>query len=132
MPLTFSDPVWNAMLDAIEAALGGAAILKLRTGAAPASLAAASTGVVVATLNLPADWMSNASGGTKALLGTWQDSSADASGVVAHFEFCKADGTPQVRGSVTVTGGGGDLTLDNVNVNVGQSITITAFNLNKS
>ncbi len=129
--LTFSDALWNAMLDAVETAIGASAILLLRTGAAPANLAAASTGTVVATLNLPADWMSNASGGLKALLGTWQDSAADATGTVGHFEFRSSGGTAHLRGSVTATGGGGDITLDNVNVNVGQSISITAFNLNK-
>ena len=129
--LTFSDAVWNAMLDAAETAIGASAILKLRSGAAPATLADASTGTVIATLNLPADWMANAAGGVKALSGTWQDSAADATGTIGHFEFCSAGGTPHLRGSVTVVGGGGNIELQNVNVNATQSITITAFNLTK-
>ncbi len=119
------------MLDKVEELIGASAILKLRSGAAPASLAGASTGTVIATLNLPANWMADASGGIKALLGLWQDSSADAAGTVGHYEFCTAAGVPEMRGPVTATGGGGELTLDNVAVNATQSITITSFNLSK-
>lgn len=125
----FSTPVRNALLDAIEAAIGVSPILKLRSGASPADGDVVSTGTVIATMNLPADWMAAASGGSKSLLGTWQDLAADAAGTVGHYELCKSDGTPAIRGSVTGSGGGGDVTLDNVTVNLGQAISITSFTL---
>lgn len=131
MALTFSDAMWNAMLDSTETTIGASAILKLRSGAAPATVATASTGTVIATMNLPADWMAAASGGSKALSGSWTDPSADATGTVGHFEICTSGGTVHMRGSVTATGGGGDIMLDNVSVNATQSITITAFTLSK-
>lgn len=53
----------NAMLDAIETDAGTSAILKIRTGAQPANCAAADSGSVLATVNLPSDWMAAASGG---------------------------------------------------------------------
>jgi hypothetical protein len=34
-----------------------------------------------------------------------------------------------MQGTVTVTGGGGDLTLDDVTIESGQTVTITAFSL---
>jgi len=34
-----------------------------------------------------------------------------------------------MQGSVTVTGGGGDLTLDNVSIAAAQAVTITGFTL---
>lgn len=115
-------------MDAIETAAGTAAILKIRTGAQPASCATADSGTVVATLNLPSDYMANASGGSKAKLGTWQDSSADATGTAAHYRLYASDGTTcHEQGTVTVTGGGGDLELDNTSVTVGQTVTITAW-----
>ena len=125
----FSTPVRNALLDAIEAAIGVSPILKLRSGPSPADGDVASSGVVIATLNLPSDWMANASGGSKSLLGTWQDTSVDAAGTVGHYELCKSDGTPAIRGSVTLTGGGGDIALDAVTLNLGQSVSITSFTL---
>lgn len=120
----------NSRLDAIETEIGASAILKLRTGSAPANCAAADTGTVVATINLPADWMAAASGGSKAKSGTWQDASADNAGTVEHFRIYDSGGSVcHMQGTVTITGGGGDLTLDNNVVLATQTITITAFTL---
>lgn len=130
MALQLSELCRNARLNAIETEAGASAILKLRSGAQPANCAAADSGTVVATLNLPADWMAAAASGAKALSGTWEDLSADASGTVAHFRLYKSDGTTcVVQGSVTITGGGGDMTLDNNVVVAAQKITITGFTL---
>lgn len=119
----------NGMLDAIETAVGTSAVLKIRTGAPP-GIGNADSGTVLATLSLPSDWMAAASGGSKAKSGTWQDASADASGTAAHFRIYASDGTTQhMEGTVTVTGGGGDMTLDSVSITAGQSITITSFTL---
>lgn len=94
--------VRNAMLDAIEVTAGTAVLLKLRTGAMPANCAAARTGTVLASLTLPADWMSAAAAGAKAKLGTWQDASADATGLVGYFDiFDSGAATCHVQGLVS-------------------------------
>jgi hypothetical protein len=130
MTIQFSEGVRNARLDAIESNTGTDAVLKLRTGAQPANCAAADSGTVVATMTLPSDWMAAAASGQKAKSGTWQDTSADNPGTVAHFRLYKSDGTTcQLQGSVTITGGGGDMELDNNVVVAGQQITITTFTL---
>lgn len=130
MALQFSTTVRNAQLDAIETAIGTSAVLKIRTGAAPANVATADSGTVLATLSLPSDWMAAASGGSKALNGTWQDSSADATGTAAHFRIYASDGTTaHIQGTVTATGGGGDMTVDNTSFASGQSFTVTTFTL---
>jgi len=79
-------------------------------------------------MTLPADWLAAASGGTKALAGTWQDASADATGTAGHFRI-KAGATCHIQGSVTATGGGGDMTLDNTSITAAQQVTITGFTL---
>ncbi|HJQ59427.1 MAG TPA: hypothetical protein VJ890_21145 [Vineibacter sp.] len=128
--IQLSTSVRNARLDAIETTVGVSAILKIRTGAAPANCAAADTGTVLATLNLPSDWMAAAASGSKAKSGTWEDTSADGTGTAAHFRLYASDGTTcHMQGTVTVTGGGGDLTVDNVSFSAGQSFTITGFSL---
>lgn len=130
MAIQFSAAVRNARLDAIETTIGTAPILRIRTGAPPANVAAASTGTVLAELTLPSDWLANASSGSKALLGTWEDASANATGTAAHFEITASDGTTRhMQGTVTVTGAGGDLTLDDVTIEAGQTVTITSFTL---
>lgn len=130
MALQLSANVRNAMLDAIETAIGTSAVLKIRTGAAPADVATADSGTVLSTVSLPSDWMAAASGGTKAKSGTWQDSSADATGTAAHFRIYASDGTTaHLQGTVTATGGGGDMTVDNTSFASGQSFTVTGFTL---
>jgi hypothetical protein len=120
--------VRNGMLDILESDTGTAAVLKIKTGSAPATCATADSGTVLASLTLPSDWMNAASSGTKTKLGTWSDTSADNTGTAAHFRLYKSDGTTcQVQGTVTVTAGGGDLTLDSVSITSGQVVTITAF-----
>ena len=117
----------NARLDAIETDLGTSPILEIRTGAAPADCAAGDSGTVVATLTLPSDWAAAASSGSKAKAGTWQDTSADASGTAAHFRLKTSGGVCKLQG--TVGQGSGDLSLDNTAVVAGQTVTITAFTL---
>jgi len=130
MSLQYSVNVRNAQLDALETAVGVSAILKIYdlTAGAPANCAAAITGTVLATLNLPSDWMAAASAGSKAMSGTWQDASADAAGVADFFRLFASDGTTcHAQGTVTLGGGGGDMTLDNTNITAGQSVTVTSF-----
>ena len=130
MTLQLAVSTRNARLDAIETDTGASAIMRLRSGAQPASCAAADAGTLLAELPLPSDWMAAASGGSKAKSGTWQDPAADAAGTIGHFRVYKNDGTTcTMQGSVTATGGGGDLTVDNTNVAVGQVVTITGFTL---
>lgn len=128
MSFQFSTAGRNAGLDAIFTAIGASAILKIRTGAVPANVAAADSGTVLATLNLPSTYMAAASGGSKSKTGTWEDLSADAAGSAGHFRLYASDGTTcHIQGTITATGGGGDMTLDNVVIAAAQAITITAF-----
>lgn len=130
MALQLSTTVRNARLDAIETAIGAAAVLKIRTGAAPSDCATADSGTVLASLTLPSDWLAAASSGSKTKSGTWQDTSADATGTAAHFRLYASDGTTcHLQGTVTATGGGGDMTVDNTSFASGQSFTVTGFTL---
>lgn len=130
MAIQLSTAVRNGRLDAIESVIGVSGVLKIRSGAAPANCAAADSGTVLATVNLPSDWMSAASGGAKAKSGTWDDASADAAGTAGHFRLYASDGTTcGLQGTVTATGGGGDLTVDNVIFAAGQAFSITTFSL---
>ncbi len=130
MAIKMSVAVRNARLDAIETAIGVSAVLKLRTGAPPTNIADADSGTVVATLSLPEDWMAAADAGAKAKAGTWEDTEADNDGTIGHFRIYAANGTTQhIQGTVTITGSGGDLTVDNPVVEAGQAVTITGFTL---
>jgi hypothetical protein len=130
MTIQLSVAARNARLDAIETAIGASAILKIRSGAVPASCAAADSGTVLATLALPADWMAAAAAGSKSKSGTWEDTSADATGTAAHFRIYASDGvTCHAQGTVTITGGGGDMTVDSTSFTAAQPFTINTFTL---
>ena len=130
MAIKMSVGVRNARLNAIEATVGTSAVLKIKTGAPPEDCAAADSGTVLATMSLPSDWMAAADAGSKAKEGTWSDASADNAGEAGHFRIYDSGGsTCHLQGTVTATGNGGDMTLDNINIASAQTVTITAFTL---
>jgi hypothetical protein len=120
----------NATLAAIETEVGENPILTISTGSPPADCGTANTGTVVATMILPTDWLSAPLLGSVTLSGTWQDLSADASGTAGYFRLHNSDGTVcHMQGSISATGAGGDMQLDNTNIATGQQINITAFTI---
>lgn len=127
MALQYSVAVNNARLDAVETATGASAKLRIYTGAPPANCAAAASGTLLVDIALPADWMSAASGGSKAKLGTWS-AAASAAGVAGYFRITDTAGTTaHVQG--TCGQGTGDLSLDNTNIASAQVVTVNSFSL---
>lgn len=130
MTIQFSVAVRNARLDAVETTIGTSPVLRIRTGSPPANVAASATGTVLSTLTLPSDWMANASSGSKALAGTWEDLLADATGTAGHFEITASDGTTRhMQGTVTASGGGGDMIVSNTSFALDQPFSIVSFTL---
>lgn len=127
MTVQNSVTVRNAMLDAWETAIGTTPKLQIRTGSQPANCAAAASGTLLCEMDLPSDWSQAASSGSKAKNGTWTDVGV-AAGSAGHYRILDTAGTTcHEQGSVTATGGGGDMTVDNVSIAVDQVVTVTAF-----
>lgn len=119
----------NARLDAIEATAGASAKLRILSGAMPANCAAGQTGTLLSELALPADYMASANNGVKTKAGTWAGTGV-AAGTAAYFRIVDAAGANcHLQGSITASGGGGDMTLDNVSIAVDQVLTISGFSL---
>lgn len=119
----------NNMLDQIENTAGVSARLQLRTGAQPADCSVANSGVLLVEIVLPFNWMLDAVSGTKSKLDLWAGT-AIASGTAAHFRiFDSADTICHLQGTVTSSGSGGDLTLNNPVISSAQIITINTFTL---
>jgi hypothetical protein len=128
MAIQLSVAARNARLDAIETAVGTAALMTIRTGAQPADCATANSGTVLATLSLPSDWLANAASGVKSKSGTWQDASADNTGTAAHFRIHDSGGTTcHMQGSVGTSAA--DLIVDSTSFTAGQQFTVTQFDL---
>lgn len=126
--MQYSVAVRNAGLDARVAAIGPSPILKIRSGAVPANCAAADSGIVLATLSLPATWMAAASGGSISKSGTWQDLTADATGVASHFRIYDSGGTIcGIQG--TVGASSANMIVSSTNLVMGQPFVVDTFTL---
>jgi hypothetical protein len=142
MALGFSTALANAILDSLGNE--GAAVdffdnslLQVRTGAKPADADTAPSGTLLAEITLPANAMAAASARAIVKAGTWQDASANATGTAGHFRIIISGdaGTTnttdkRLDGTITATGGGGDMEVDNTSFASGQSFTVTTFTLN--
>ncbi|TGT76722.1 MULTISPECIES: hypothetical protein [unclassified Mesorhizobium] len=125
--LRYSTSVRNAKLDAIEDTVGASAVLKIRSGSPPANCAAADTGTVLASIDLPADWMAPAAAAVKVKAGTWQDASADANGTAGHFRIYDGLGVCHIQGSYGTSGA--DMIGSSTSFSVGQPFTVNSFTL---
>ncbi len=131
MGVQYSVAVRNAQLDAFETTVGASPKLQMRTGAPPANCAAAATGTLLCEIALPSDWMAAASAGSKAKLGTWAGTGA-AAGTAAHFRLLDNAGTTcHQQGTITETGLGGDMTVDNDNIEVAQAVSVSSFTVSR-
>ena len=133
MSFQFSPAARNAALDAIETAIGTSPKLQLRSGALPANTAATDAGNLLVEIALPSDWLETAATGVKTIKGTWTGTGTSAAGGgsnAGHFRIKNTAGTvTHVQGTITITGGGGDMELDNPNIAQNQSVTVTTFTL---
>lgn len=130
MTIQLSVAVRNGRLDSLETVIGTSAVLKIFSGSMPANCAAADTGTLLANMSLQSDWMNAASSGTKTKNGTWSDASADGTASAGYFRLYASDGTTcGLQGTITATGGGGDMELDNISIATGQTVTISTFTL---
>lgn len=116
----------NGLLDAISTAYGSTPKLRIYSGTMPATPATALSGnTLLAQFTMaPAA----ASGGSKDMIGGTLTVAAAAAGTAAFYRVYDSAGTNcHEQGSVTATGGGGDLTLDNLSIASGQTVNITSF-----
>lgn len=130
MTVQFSAAVRNARGNAIEAAIGTAAQLSLRTGAPPATCATADSGTQIIRYTLASDWAAAfASGAASPWLNNLPLTGASTgSGTLGHYRFYASDGTTcHKQGTITATGGGGDMTVDNTAVVSPQVVNVTGF-----
>lgn len=125
MALQFSETLRNAMADAITTAAGGSALLRIYDGTIPANIAASITGNVLAELTCNATFAPGASGGVLTLNAITADSSANATGTASHFRILTSGATAVLQGTVTASGGGGDLTLNTTSIVLGGTVSVT-------
>lgn len=124
----YSVAVRDARNDAIETIIGNSAKLYLYSGVEPNNCAATDPSGLLATLSLPFDWIGDSSNGVKAKGAIVWSGTAAAAGVAASYRIKDNTGTTcHIQGSVGI--GTGDLQLDNTNIAIGQTITISTYQI---
>lgn len=120
MSVTHATAVRTAIADTVvDGADAGSSFgkLKIRAGA-----------TVLAIIILQDPAFGPASAGAASLLGVPLSVAAIAGAPsnADNFQVTDSDDNVKFSGSVTATGGGGDLTLDNVSITAGQTVTVSS------
>ena len=129
--MQYSVAIRNARLDVVETTINAdVPRLLIFEGSIPANCAAADAGTVLVNTVLPSDWLAAASGGQKSIANNPWALTGIAAGNGQYFRIKNnANSACHIQGSVSATGGGGDLQLNNTNIANGQDVNITAFTL---
>lgn len=127
MAIQLSTAVRNAMLDAIETAVGTSAKIRILTGTQPATCATAESGTLLVQFSLASDWAAAAASGSKAF-NTITGTAATGTGNAGYYRLVDSAGTTcHEQGTITATGGGGDMTIDNISIASGQTVNVTGW-----
>lgn len=117
----------NAVWTAIDAGSGNATIQITKT-------AGNYTGAnLLAAITMADPAFSTASGGTITALGVpLEDSSADNTGTAVEFRVIDPSGTEIFKGTVTATGGGGDMEISSTAITAGDAVRVNSFTYSAS
>lgn len=113
----WSDTFRNALVALIESTLGTSPKYELRTGAAPANVAASDSGTLLCTCTGPSDWLAAPSSGTAAFVSAFSGT-VGTTGVVGHYRFKTSGGTCHGQGDVTQAFGLTTTAATSANANV--------------
>jgi hypothetical protein len=122
MAIQYSTTTRNRLRDAYAAAFPAGTVIQFRTGT-KAGVTNAAGGTLVAEITLPATPFT-LTDGTLARNGTWSVA-AVADGIIAHYRA--VNGSDIEEGTVSEVGGGGDIELDNTDVNEGQVVSVVTW-----
>jgi hypothetical protein len=126
MANTLKTTTANSALDNIYDTLFGASpVCEIRSGAGagPDNAAGGTLGV---SITAPATAFSAAASKSKSKTGTW--SAAASTGITAgHYRLRNTGDTVREEGTITITGSGGDMTLDNTSITATQVVTVTGY-----
>lgn len=119
MALTHSTATRSTLADAFDDVVNtgaGTATLVIKDGATP-----------LVTIDLQSPAFGAASSGVITLAGVPLSATASAGGTADGFDIEDRDGTVVASGTVTATGGGGDIELDNTSIASDQTVEITSL-----
>lgn len=121
MSLTVAAASAQAMGAALATDIGSAAVIEIRSGSKPATPETAASGTLLVSITLSGSFSS--SGGVLTAADPGAVSPA-ASGTAGYFRLKKSGGTAVLDGTVTATGGGGDMQLGSTTISTGVPVDL--------
>lgn len=126
LPIATRNAMSNTMTTQVDAG-AGAGLVKVYSGSQPASADVAATGTLLATFTLNDPSFGTSAAGTITLdVSPTVTTTGAAAGDAGWFRATDSTGATVMDGSVTVTGGGGDMTMSTITVSVGLTLQLTA------
>jgi len=104
------------------------------SGTPPANVDASLAGnTVLAELAMSNPAFGNATDATPGATATANsisdDTSANATGTASFFRILDRDNTPRIQGTITATGGGGDMELNSTSISSGATVSISSMTI---
>lgn len=118
----YSVTLRNNQVAQIQSTIGASGTLKVFSGAEPANCAAADPTGLLATIVLPAAFLTS-SGGVTTIAGTWSVS-ASATGTAQSYRMYDGSSVCHAQGNVTT-----DLVLNNTSITTGQTVSVTQYSV---
>lgn len=118
----------DAVVDLVDGG-AGAGYVEIRTGSQPATVATAASGTLLGTLTYSDPAFGNATTASPSVAtanAITSDTTADATGTAGWFRVYDSAATAIMDGSITGTGGGGDMELDSTSIIAGGTIAISS------
>jgi hypothetical protein len=125
-PMThrYSVALRNNQVSQIQSTVGTTGQLRIYSGAEPLTCAAAEPAGTLATITLPAAFLSS-TGGVTTISGIWSVSASTPTPATAVcYRIYDGGGVCHVQGNVI-----SDLVLNNTSINPGQTVTVTSYSV---
>lgn len=121
MALTIAVASAQAMGAALATNIGASSVLEIRSGAKPATPETAASGTLLVSIPITGSFTS-----TNGVLTASDPAAASpaAAGTAGYFRLKQSGGTAVLDGTVTATGGGGDLQLGSTTITVGVPVDL--------
>jgi hypothetical protein len=121
MAITLNATTANSLATALATAIGSSATIKVYTGSKPATPETAVSGTLLFTVTISGSF--SASGGSITASDPASVAPA-ASGTAGYFRVATSGATGIMDGTVTATGGGGDMQLGSTTISTGVNVDL--------
>lgn len=121
MALTIAAATTQAMGAALATNIGASAVLEIRSGTKPATPETAASGTLLVSITISGSFTST--GGVLTAADPASVAPA-ASGTAGYFRLKQSGGTAVLDGTVTATGGGGDMQLGSTTITTGVNVDL--------